>query len=180
MSVFYKLSRTPFFYLVVIAWIVVFMLSIAFVAEHFMHIKPCSLCLYQRYIVGILIVLTGYMMIQLSKRSLKTYLIYTLFLTLFSGFGLSSYHVGVEQKWWKGPDACQTQPLKVPDHASPAEKIKFLKHAMSQRVNVVRCDEINWKILGLSATLWTAFVYLILLWCAVRFMRIIKLIKGRE
>jgi disulfide bond formation protein DsbB len=82
-------------------------------------------------------------------------------LIVLTGLSIAGYHVGVEQHWWKGPDACSTTAPVVDAKASQADQIKAFSAKMKQQpTTIVRCDEVNWRIFGVSATIWTFALYL--------------------
>jgi disulfide bond formation protein DsbB len=59
---------------------------------------------------------------------------------------LAAYHAGVEYHWWAGPTACTgglTGPLDVNDLVNTVNSAK-----------VVRCDEVQLKLAGLSLAGW--------------------------
>ena len=77
--------------------------------------------------------------------------------------GLGAYHSGVEWKWWPGPQACDGALDHLGTAAGLAEKLKT--------VDVVRCDEAPWRLLGLSLAGYNALISLVLAaiaaWAAV-------------
>ena len=133
-----------------------FSLVFALAAEHFWSIKPCVLCTYQRYL----------MMALMSASVVGFFVQVRVFswiyaLIVLTCFSIGGYHVGVEQHWWKGPDACSTTAPAVDAKASQADQIKAFRAKMKQQpTTIVRCDEVNWRILGVSATIWTFVLYL--------------------
>ena len=109
-----------------------------------MGFPPCDLCLEQRpaYYFGApfaaLLAFTerrGFVMIIAAGLVL-------LALIFLANAALGVYHSGVEWHFWQGPTACtggQAMPDKVED---------LLKQL--QTIKVVRCDEVQLRILGLS------------------------------
>ncbi len=86
--------------------------------------------------------------------------IYALIIAI--GIGIAGYHVGVEQHWWKGLDACGVT-VSIDKNASQADQIAAFKTKMmhlEKAKTLVRCDEVNWRILGVSATIWTFALYI--------------------
>jgi len=67
-------------------------------------------------------------------------------LIFLANVALAFYHVGVEQHWWPGPTAC-TGAL-----SGPVDVNDLAKSLNSARV--VRCDEVQLRILGLSLAGW--------------------------
>ena len=137
-------------------------LLFALAAEYIFDIKPCDLCLYQRHIMGALMGL-GFVGILTHLSSLR----WLYALVICSGVCLSIYHTGVEQKWWKGPVACTTYSTLPSENLSLSERIEHFQKQTEDK-SFVRCDEINWRILGVSATSWMILFYLILLGCTYR------------
>lgn len=131
-------------------------LAFALAAEHFWSVKPCVLCTYQRYVM-LALISTSAVGFFVQKHVFNWF--YALIVVV--GLSIAGYHVGVEQHWWKGPDACSTIAPAVDAKASQADQIKAFRAKMKQQsTTIVRCDEINWRILGVSATIWTFVLYL--------------------
>lgn len=107
-------------------------------------IQPCDLCLEQRtaYYVGVPLALAAAALASRAPRALLILALAALALIFLANMGLAIYHSGVEWKFWQGPTACTGSldaPLKAGD---------LLKQLQS--VKVVRCDEVQIRILGLS------------------------------
>ena len=66
---------------------------------------------------------------------------------------LAAYHVGVEHHWWQGPTACTggVGSLDVNDLVKALDSVK-----------VVRCDEVQLRIAGLSLAGWNVIASLVL------------------
>ncbi len=134
-------------------------LSFALAAEHFWSVKPCVLCTYQRYVMMALLLVSA-----LGTFIKKDFFSWIYALIVMAGLSIAGYHIGVEQHWWKGPDACSTTAPVVDAKVSQADQIKAFRAKMKQQpTTIVRCDEVNWRILGMSATIWTFVLYLGLL-----------------
>jgi disulfide bond formation protein DsbB len=71
-------------------------------------------------------------------------------LALFANAGLGGYHAGVEWGWWPGPTEC-TGPIT--DLGSAGNLLERL-----QTVKVIRCDEVQWRFLGLSLAGYSALI----------------------
>lgn len=132
-----------------------FLLLIAFIAEYKFSILPCSLCIYERYVYGVLAALSVlYYFIQNRK------IIYLQFIALIVGVALSFYHVGVESHWWKGLESCSGSfNLSFTDKMTTQQKVDVLRQKLSN-APVVRCDEVNWRVFGISATIWNLLVFM--------------------
>ena len=134
-------------------------LAFALAAEHFWGVKPCVLCTYQRYIM---LSLVGAAVVGFFAQIRAFSWVYVL--VVLAGLSIAGYHIGVEQHWWKGPDACSATAPAVDAKASQADQIKAFRAKMKQQsTTITRCDEVNWRILSVSATIWTFALYLGLL-----------------
>lgn len=133
----------------------IFLLLIAFVAEYKFSILPCSLCIYERYVYGSLAALSVlHYFIQNRK------IIYLQLIALTVGVALSFYHVGVESHWWKGLESCSGSfNLSLNDKMTTQQKVEVLRQKLSN-APVVRCDEVNWLVFGISATIWNLLVFM--------------------
>jgi disulfide bond formation protein DsbB len=109
--------------------------------------QPCELCLTQRYAfyaAAPLALLTAFL--ASSAPGLARVCFVVLALVFAANAALAFYHAGVEYGWWPGPAACTgavSGSLDVND---------LLKSVNSARV--VRCDEVQLRIVGLSLAGW--------------------------
>jgi disulfide bond formation protein DsbB len=116
-------------------------LGIALASQYIGGLQPCVLCIYQRYPYGVVIAL-GLLMLLFRGRTVATGLAALAALALFADAAIAAYHVGVEQRWWQGTDACSN----LIDPTLPLEDlVKALQEAP-----VVACDEIAWSLFGIS------------------------------
>jgi disulfide bond formation protein DsbB len=107
---------------------------------------PCELCLTQRYAfyaavpIALLTAFAGRSAHGLARAGFAL-----LALVFAANTALAAYHVGVEQHWWAGPTACAGGPgsLNVNDLVNAVNSTK-----------VVRCDEVQLRIAGLSLAGW--------------------------
>ena len=110
-----------------------------------LDIRPCPLCLEQRYAYYFAIPL-ALITAALARRGAVPAVLKVLFvvlgLALVANAGLGTYHAGVEWGFWQGPTDC-TGP--VGDLGSAANLLERL-----QTTKVIRCDEVQWRFLGLS------------------------------
>ena len=109
------------------------------------ELPPCKMCYWQRYphiaAIGI-----GILFLFLAYRGL---LLLAALSALTTGF-IGVYHVGVEQKWWQGPDTCTSSST---DGLSVDQLLDQIMTAP-----LVRCDEIAWSLMGISMAGWNAIV----------------------
>jgi disulfide bond formation protein DsbB len=107
---------------------------------------PCELCLTQRYAFYAAVPLA--LLTALASRSangLARAGFELLALIFAANAALAAYHVGVEYHWWQGPTACTGGPgsLDVNDLVKSLDSVK-----------VVRCDQVQLRIAGLSLAGW--------------------------
>jgi disulfide bond formation protein DsbB len=110
-----------------------------------LDIRPCPLCLEQRYTYYVVIPLAVLIAIAAARDAPRAVLVVGLAivaLATLGNAGLATYHAGVEWGFWKGPTDC-TGPIG--NLGSAGNLLQRL-----DTVKVVRCDEVQWKFLGLS------------------------------
>jgi disulfide bond formation protein DsbB len=112
-----------------------------------MGYAPCELCRTQRYAFYSAIPLAR-LTALLAGRSVHglARVGFALLAILFVASAVfAAYHVGVEYHWWQGPTACTGGPgsLDVNDLVKALDSVK-----------VVRCDEVQLRIAGLSLAGW--------------------------
>lgn len=138
-------------------------LVVALGAEYFGGLRPCVLCEYQRYAyaVALLCALAG---LGAGLRSaLGRWAVALAGLGLLSGAAIAFYHVGVEQHWWVGTEACRAAGF---DPNITAAQLSEELHSQ----DFAPCDRVAWSLFGISmagynflvslgigaATLWAA------------------------
>ena len=110
-----------------------------------LDIRPCPLCLEQRYAYYLAIPLAIIVAIAAGRGVPRGWLVagfLILALATLANAGLGLYHAGVEWGWWQGPTDCSGP---ITDLGAPGSLLDSLKN-----VKVVRCDEVQWRFLGLS------------------------------
>lgn len=118
-------------------------LGTAFVSELFGGLRPCILCIYQRYAYGVAMIfgLIG-VAVGGSPRAGATFV--TLAgLAFLAGAAIAAFHVGVEQHWWRGTAEC---------HAPVFDSSLSLDELREQMLatDFVPCDEVAWSMFGIS------------------------------
>lgn len=134
-------------------------LAFAYTAQYAFDINPCILCYYERYVYWSLVALAAITLIaQVKSLPLPTKIrqecvLFTLLgVILLAGLVLAIYHLGVEWHWWEGTATCKG----ITQKASTIEEMRQLINSRAP----ARCDQPNWMILGVSATIWNALWYL--------------------
>jgi disulfide bond formation protein DsbB len=123
--------------------------------ELVLDIRPCPLCLEQRYAYYLavpLAALTGFAAMRHAPRQLLMAAFVILLLATLANAWLGGYHAGVEWKFWPGPTDC-SGPLV--DFGKAGNLLDQL-----DKVKVVRCDEVQWRFLGLSLAGYNALISL--------------------
>jgi len=135
-----------------------------------LDIRPCQLCLEQRYAYYLLIPLGLVLALAAARGAPRPVLLAGLViiaLATLGNAGLAAYHSGVEWGLWQGPTEC-TGP--VGDLGSAGNLLQRL-----DSVKVVRCDEVQWRFLGLSLAGYNVLISLLMAaiaaWGAVRSTR---------
>ncbi len=110
---------------------------------------PCKLCYWQRYphFLNVLLVLT-YFLVKIRI------LIFIGTASMLTSTILAFYHVGVEQKYWLGPNSCSNFSI------DGLTTDQLLDQIMS--APIVRCDEVVWEFIGISMAGWNMFISLCL------------------
>jgi len=120
-----------------------------------MGYAPCELCLTQRYAfyVAVPLALLTALLAGRSVRGLARIGFALLALVFAASAVLAAYHAGVEYHWWAGPTACTGGPgsLDVNDLVKALDSVK-----------VVRCDEVQLRIAGLSLAGWNVVASIVL------------------
>ena len=120
----------------------VFLVSV--MSQFFLNKEPCQLCLITRYMF------LSVAVAAIFFERLRILLSIVTFITV----GFSFYHLGVENHWWQGPHGCISE-LPTLDSIDDPVQIKPGK---------VYCDRVNWLILGVSSTLWSFLISMVLFW----------------
>jgi len=115
-------------------------------------IVPCELCLKERIAYYGAIPLAAIIAYAAGGRANAIAVSGLLGLAIIFAVnaGLGIYHSGVEWALWKGPQDCTGAIAGAPDVAD------FLKEL--QHTKVVRCDEVQIRIFGLSLANWNVLI----------------------
>jgi len=114
-------------------------------------LHPCEMCYWQRWPHGAAIVLAllSFTAPAASLRSRALVLLAALAIAISGAIGV--YHAGVEAKIFEGFTQCTA----LPRTTSSAELLKEITHAP-----LVRCDEVQFRFLGISMAGWNAILSL--------------------
>jgi len=110
-----------------------------------LDIQPCPLCLEQRYAfylqlpLAVLLVIAAW---QRAPRGLLVAGLVLLALAALGNAGLAAYHAGVEWRFWPGPTDCSGPVVSLGSAGSLLDRLDTVK--------VIRCDEVQFRFLGIS------------------------------
>jgi disulfide bond formation protein DsbB len=113
--------------------------------ELVLDIRPCPLCLEQRYAYYLAVPLGLVLAFAASRRAPRPVLLAgfaVLLLAALANAWLGGYHAGVEWQFWQGPTDCSGPVANLGSAGTLLERLDTVK--------VVRCDEVQWRFLGLS------------------------------
>jgi disulfide bond formation protein DsbB len=106
---------------------------------------PCPLCLEQRYAYYVAVPLAVLVALGAARTAPRGVLLAglaILALVVLANTVLGTYHSGVEWGLWKGPTECTGPVGNLGSAGNLLERLDAVK--------VVRCDEVQWRFLGLS------------------------------
>lgn len=149
-----------------IAVIAALTLSGAWFFQLVLGLQPCPLCLEQRYAYYLAVPL-GIVVAVAARRGAARPLVLAglviLLLAALANAGLGAYHAGVEWGWWQGPTACSGSTVNLGSAGDLLSRLDTVK--------VVRCDEVQWRFLGLSMAGYNVLISLLmaaLAWLGIR------------
>ncbi|MGM4915905.1 disulfide bond formation protein B [Tardiphaga sp. 813_E8_N1_3] len=122
-----------------------------------LDIRPCPLCLEQRYAYYLAIPLAVLVAIAAGRnapRGLVVTGLVVLALAALANAVLGGYHAGVEWKFWQGPTDCSGPVVDLGKAGSLLERLDTVK--------VIRCDEVQWRFLGLSLAGYNVLISLLM------------------
>jgi disulfide bond formation protein DsbB len=110
-----------------------------------LDIRPCPLCLEQRYAYYLAVPLGALVAWAAARHAPRAVIIaglVVLALAALANAWLGGYHAGVEWGFWQGPTECSGPVLDLGRAGSLFDNL--------DKVKVIRCDEVQWRFLGLS------------------------------
>ena len=125
--------------------------------ELVLDIRPCPLCLEQRYayyLVMPLGALTALAAIRDSSRMVLVAGLLVIAIAVLANAGLGIYHAGAEWKFWQGPTECSGPVANLGSAGSLLQRLDSVK--------VIRCDEVQWRFLGLSLAGYNVLISLLM------------------
>ena len=122
-----------------------------------LDIQPCPLCLEQRYAYYLAVPLGVVIAIAAAKDAPRVVVIAglaILALAAFANAGLGAYHSGVEWGFWKGPTECTGPVVNLGSAGNLLDRLDTVK--------AIRCDEVQWRFLGLSLAGYNVLISLLM------------------
>ena len=120
-------------------------------------IVPCPLCLEQRYAYYLAIPLGLLVALLAAKDAPRPVLLAGLAVLLLAALAnawFGTYHAGDEWKFWQGPTDCTGPVGNFGAAGSLLDRLDTVK--------VVRCDEVQWRFLGLSLAGYNVLISLLM------------------
>ena len=122
-----------------------------------LDIRPCPLCLEQRYAYYLAVPLGLVVAFAASRGAPRPVLLAglaILALAALANAGLGAYHAGVEWKFWQGPTDCSGPVVDLGNAGTLLQRLDTVK--------VIRCDEVQWRFLGLSLAGYNVLISLLM------------------
>src|SRR4030081_2849070 len=122
-----------------------------------LDIRPCPLCLEQRYAYYLAIPLGALIALAAVRDAPRAMLLAGLAILAAAALGnasLATYHAGVEWHFWQGPTDCTGEIGNLGSAGNLMARLDTVK--------VIRCDEVQWKFLGLSLAGYNVLISLLM------------------
>ncbi|MFL6791304.1 MAG: disulfide bond formation protein B [Bradyrhizobium sp.] len=122
-----------------------------------LDIRPCPLCLEQRYAYYLAVALGAVVALAALRRAPRPLLLAGLVILGFAALAnawLGGYHAGVEWGFWQGPTDCSGPVGNLGSAGNLLERL--------DTVRVIRCDEVQWRFLGLSLAGYNVLISLLM------------------
>jgi disulfide bond formation protein DsbB len=122
-----------------------------------LEILPCPLCLEQRYAYYFALpfgMLVAFAAAKGAPWPLLLAGLAILALTALGNAGLGAYHSAVEWGFWQGPTDCTGPIVDFGKAGSLLDRLDKMK--------VIRCDEVQWRFLGLSLAGYNVLISLLM------------------
>ncbi len=128
----------------------------ALALEHIGGVKPCHLCLEQRfaYYAGAPALFAALVLLSAGQRHAAALLFGLTTLAFVLNAGLGAYHAGVEWHFWPGPSSCTGAETLTTSAGDLLGKLAT--------THVVRCDEASFRVFGVSLAGWNVAASLLI------------------
>lgn len=122
-----------------------------------LEVLPCPMCLEQRYAYYFAVPFAALLALAAAKGAPRGLVLAGLAILALAALGnavFGAYHAGVEWGFWKGPTDCAGTGFNPGSAGSLLENL--------DKVKVVRCDEVQFRFLGLSLAGYNALISLLM------------------
>jgi len=122
-----------------------------------LDILPCPLCLEQRYAYYLAVPLGALVAVAAARGAPRPVLLAGLVILALAALAnawLGAYHAGVEWGFWQGPTDCSGPVVNLGSAGNLLERLDTVK--------VVRCDEVQWRFLGISLAGYNVLISLLM------------------
>ena len=118
------------------------LLGSALFSQYVGGLYPCEMCYWQRWphAAAILLAIGAYLSASNRQRSRMLVMLAAVAVAISGAIGV--FHAGVEIGWWEGITQCT---------ATGATSLQDI-----MAVPLVRCDQVQWELLGISMAGWNA------------------------
>ena len=123
----------------------------ALFSQYFGGLHPCEMCYWQRWPHGAAILLAALSFTAPANSSRSHFLVLAAALAIAVSGVIGVYHAGVEAKIFEGLTTCTASGRGL----SAEELLKQIS-----RAPIVRCDEVQFRFLGVSMAGWNAILSL--------------------
>ena len=127
-----------------------------------LDIRPCPLCLEQRYAYYLAVPLALVVAFAAARGAPRPVLLVgfaALLLAALANAWLGGYHAGIEWQFWPGPTDCSGPLVDLGSAGTLLQRLDTEK--------VIRCDEVQWRFLGLSLAGYNVLISLLMAVMAV-------------
>jgi disulfide bond formation protein DsbB len=127
-----------------------------FFFQYVLGYPPCPLCLDQRKAFYVAVPLAALLLLGAGYGASRKVLLLgfaVIALVMLWNAGLSTYHAGIEWKFWPGPTDC-SGPIDKLGQGSLLNRL--------QNIHIVRCDEAAWRMFGISLAGYDVLISLLL------------------
>jgi disulfide bond formation protein DsbB len=122
-----------------------------------LDIQPCPLCLEQRYAYYLAVPLALLVAVAAARDAPRAPVVAGLVVLAAAALGnaaLGSYHAGVEWGLWQGPTDCTGTIGGLGSAGGVLDRLDSVK--------VIRCDEVQWRFLGISLAGYNVLISLLM------------------
>ena len=122
-----------------------------------LEILPCPLCLEQRYAYYFEVPFAALLAFAAAKGAPRGLVLAGLAILALAALGnavFGAYHAGVEWGFWKGPTDCTGTGFNLGNAGSLLDNL--------DKVKVIRCDEVQFRFLGISLAGYNALISLLM------------------